>query len=64
MSNQDIPSGEVQDNDYKSRTGQSQVPVVSDDQDVMNSVDREQADSDAQLGTPAPSRNASSPYHR
>lgn len=48
MSNADIPSGEYSDNDYKSRTGQSEIPVVSDG-DVTNN-DVANPDSDEQLG--------------
>jgi hypothetical protein len=50
MSAQDIPTGEVQDNDYKSRTGQNDIPVQSDDKPVEDPIDAETADSDAQLG--------------
>jgi len=45
----DIPSGDVQDNDYKSRPGQSTIPVQSDDAPVEDPVDPETADSDEQL---------------
>jgi hypothetical protein len=51
MSAQDIPTGEVQDNDYKSRTGQNEIPVQADDKPVEDPIDEETADSDAQLGT-------------
>jgi hypothetical protein len=50
MSAQDIPTGEVQDNDYKSRTGQNEIPVQADDKPVEDPIDPETADSDAQLG--------------
>ena len=49
MSAQDIPTGEVQDNDYKSRTGQNEIPVQADDKPVEDPIDEETADSDAQL---------------
>jgi len=50
MSAQDIPTGEVQDNEYQSRTGQSEIPVQSDDKAVEDPIDPDTADSDAQLG--------------
>ena len=50
MSGQEIPSGDFQDNDYKSRTGQSEIPVQSDDKAVEDPIDPDTADSDAQLG--------------
>lgn len=55
-SNMSDIQGEVPKNDdYVSRTGQKQanVPVMSDDQvgNVENNPSREQADSDAQLGS-------------
>lgn len=39
----------AQDNDYKSRTGQSDIPVQSDDAPVEGGVDPATADSDEQL---------------
>ncbi|KAJ9610377.1 hypothetical protein H2200_005154 [Cladophialophora chaetospira] len=36
-------------NDYKSRTGQSHIPVVADNAAVEDGIDRRTADSDAQL---------------
>lgn len=51
MSAQDIPTGEVQDNDYKSRTGQNEIPVQANDKPVEDPIDEETADSDAQLGS-------------
>lgn len=51
MSAQDIPTGEVQDNEYQSRTGQSEIPVQADDKAVEDPIDPDTADSDAQLGT-------------
>lgn len=50
MSGQEIPSGDFQDNEYQSRTGQSEVPVQSDDKGVEDPIDPSTADSDAQLG--------------
>lgn len=38
------------DNDYKSRTGQSEIPVQADDKPVEDPIDPETADSDEQLG--------------
>jgi hypothetical protein len=46
----DIPQGDVMDNDYKSRTGQGEVPVQSDDSPVEDPIDAATADSDEQLG--------------
>ena len=47
----DIPSGNPpSDDDYKSRPGQSEIPVVSDDAAVEDGVDAGTADSDEQLG--------------
>lgn len=57
MSAQDIPTGEVQDNEYQSRTGQSEIPVQTDDKAVEDPIDPDTADSDAQLG------KLSHPYH-
>lgn len=37
-------------NDYKSRKGQSHIPVQSDDAPVDDSIDSEAADSDEMLG--------------
>ncbi|KIW65378.1 hypothetical protein PV04_07643 [Phialophora macrospora] len=36
-------------NDYKSRTGQSQIPVVGDEARIEDPIDERTADSDAQL---------------
>jgi len=36
-------------NDYKSRTGQSSIPVVGDDTNIEDPIDANTADSDAQL---------------
>ena len=46
----DVPSGVSGDNDYKSRTGQSHIPVQSDDAPVEDPIDANTADSDQQLG--------------
>ena len=46
----DIPSGNVKDNDYVSRTGQSEIPVQGDDVPVKSGYDAATADSDEQLG--------------
>jgi hypothetical protein len=53
MSAQDIPTGDVIDNDYKSRTGQNEIPVQADDKPVEDPIDPETADSDATLGKSA-----------
>lgn len=37
-------------NDYKSRTGQSAIPVQSDEAPVEDPIDAKTADSDEQLG--------------
>lgn len=58
MSAQDIPSGEFQDNEYKSRTGQNQIPVQSDDKPIEDPIDGDKADTDAQLGSSSPSNLA------
>jgi len=50
MSAQEIPTGEFQDNEYQSRTGQSEIPVQTDDKPVEDPIDPDTADSDAQLG--------------
>ena len=43
-------TADTRQNDYKSRTGQSQIPVVGDDARVEDGIDERTADSDAQLG--------------
>lgn len=48
--NQDIPAGDVGDNDYASRSDQYQVPVQKDEAPVEDPIDANTADSDAQLG--------------
>jgi hypothetical protein len=50
MSAQEIPTGDFQDNEYQSRTGQSEIPVQADDKPVEDPIDPDTADSDAQLG--------------
>jgi hypothetical protein len=45
-----VPTGEVVDNDYKSRTGQTQIPVQSDDAPVKDPIPSDgRADSDEYL---------------
>lgn len=56
----DVPAGDPVDNDYKSRTGQSHIPVQSDTAPVEDPIDPTTADSDETLGihfllVPAPS---------
>jgi hypothetical protein len=51
MSSSEVPAGAgISDNDYKSRTGQSEIPVQSDDAPVESGIDPDTADSDQQLG--------------
>jgi len=50
----DVPAGDSMDNDYKSRTGQSQKPVQSDTAPVEDPIDPATADSDETLGTHSP----------
>jgi len=57
MSSAEIPTGDVVDNDYKSRTGQSEIPVQSDDAPIEDPIDADTADSDKQLGTLSPSKH-------
>lgn len=45
-------AGTVSDNDYVSRTGQSQIPVQKDEAPVEDPIDPATADSVEQLGTP------------
>lgn len=50
-SSEHIPQGDVTDNDYASRTGQSEIPVQRDEVPVEASpYDADSADSDQQLG--------------
>ena len=46
----DVPAGDAKDNDYASRTGQSQIPVQKDDAPVADPIDPATADSDRSLG--------------
>jgi hypothetical protein len=46
----EIPQGDPIDNNYKSRTGQSEIPVQSDETPVEDPIDPATADSDEQLG--------------
>ena len=50
MSSSEIPKGDAMDNDYKSRTGQSEIPVQSDDAPVEATEYTNGGDSDLQLG--------------
>ncbi|KAB2576526.1 hypothetical protein BFW01_g2892 [Lasiodiplodia theobromae] len=47
--NQDIPAGVVRDNDYASRSGQSQIPVQKDEAPIEDPIDPATADTDEQL---------------
>lgn len=46
----DILQRDPMDNDYKSRTGQSEIPVQGDEMPVEDPIDPATADSDEQLG--------------
>lgn len=46
----DTPNESAPDNDYASRMGQSEIPVVRDDAQVEDPIDAETADSDETLG--------------
>jgi hypothetical protein len=48
------PAGDPTDNDYVSRTGQSQIKVQKDEAPVEDPIDPATADSDAQLGRSFP----------
>ena len=48
----EAPTGDVQDPEYKSRTGQSHIPVTDDNVPVEDPINAETADSDQQLGKP------------
>ncbi|QIW95049.1 hypothetical protein AMS68_000567 [Peltaster fructicola] len=52
----DVPAGDAVDNDYKSRPGQSEIPVVADEKPVDDPIDPATADSDETLE--ADERNA------
>lgn len=43
-------TADTMQNDYKSRTGQSEVPVVGDEARIEDPIDGNTADSDEQLG--------------
>jgi hypothetical protein len=47
---QDGTVGDAMDNDYASRTGQSQIPVQKDEAPVEDPYNTASADSDEQLG--------------
>ncbi|KAK3167305.1 hypothetical protein OEA41_010432 [Lepraria neglecta] len=49
MTSGDVPAGDSMNNDYQSRTGQSEIPVQKDDAPVEDSVDPATADSDETL---------------
>lgn len=46
----DVPAGDSKDNDYASRTGQSEIPVQKDDVPVTDPINPSTADSDQVLG--------------
>lgn len=45
-----VPAGDSMDNDYASRTGQSQIPVQKDDAPIEDPINPDTADSDQALG--------------
>ncbi len=45
-----VPAGDSKDNEYASRTGQSEIPVQKDEKPVEDPIDPATADSDATLG--------------
>ncbi|MCJ1327226.1 hypothetical protein MMC10_003894 [Thelotrema lepadinum] len=45
----EAPTGDVQDPEYVSRTGQSHIPVAKDDASIEDPINAETADSDKQL---------------
>ncbi|KKY27012.1 hypothetical protein UCDDS831_g00975 [Diplodia seriata] len=47
--NQDIPSGITTDNEYASRTGQSEIRVQKDEAPIEDPIDPATADTDEQL---------------
>ena len=53
----DAPEGIASDNEYKSRTGQSHIPVQSDDASIETGVNAGQEDSDVQLRKPSRSQS-------
>lgn len=51
MPSNEVPSGEVKDNEYVSRQGDREpISVLGDDAKIDDPIDAETADSDAQLG--------------
>jgi hypothetical protein len=50
MSTEQIPTGAAGDNDYQSRTGQSEIPVQRDEAPVESTEYDDGGDSDKQLG--------------
>ena len=46
----DVPAGDAVDNDYASRTGQSEIPVQKDEAPIDEPYNTASADSDEQLG--------------
>lgn len=46
----EIPSGDVKDNEYVSRSGQYQIPVQKDEAPVEDPINPATADSDETLG--------------
>lgn len=49
-----VPAGDATDNDYASRTGQSEIPVQKDEASVEDPIDPATADSDKTLGMLSP----------
>ena len=47
----EVPAGTKGDNDYVSRTGQSEIPVQADEKAVEDPIDPANADSDETLRT-------------
>jgi hypothetical protein len=45
-------TGVAGDNDYQSRTGQSEIPVQRDEASIEDPIDPDTADSDKVLGMP------------
>ena len=45
-----IPQDDVTANDYKSRTGQSEIPVLGDEKPVEDPIDPDTANNDEELG--------------
>lgn len=46
----DVPTGDVTDNSYVSRPGQTEIPVQSDNRPVEDPIDPATADTDEYLG--------------